>query len=94
LRLDLDTIRVFALSKLNWIRKQQAKLRNQAREAPREFLNRESHYFSGKRYLMQVVELAAPPKIELQHSTLVIYVRPGTNAAKRQRIIDHGIARN
>jgi predicted metal-dependent hydrolase len=88
LRLDLDTIRVFALSKLNWIRKQQAKLRNQAREAPREFLNRESHYFSGKRYLMQVVELAVPPKIELQHSTLVIYVRPGTNAAKRQRIID------
>ena len=27
LRMDLDTIRVYALSKLNWIRKQQAKLR-------------------------------------------------------------------
>jgi predicted metal-dependent hydrolase len=88
LRLDLDTIRVFALSKLNWIRKQQAKLRNQAREAPREFLNRESHYFNGKRYLLQVVELAAPPKIELQHNTLVLYVRTGTSAEKRQRIID------
>lgn len=29
LRMDLDTIRVYALSKLNWIRKQQAKLLGQ-----------------------------------------------------------------
>lgn len=41
LRMDLDTIRVYALSKLNWIRKQQAKLLGQDREVPREFLNRE-----------------------------------------------------
>lgn len=88
LRMDLDTIRVYALSKLNWIRKQQAKLRNQEREAPREFLNRESHYFNGKRFLLVVVEFDAPPQIELKHSTLVLYVRPGTTIEKRQRIID------
>jgi hypothetical protein len=88
LRMDLDTIRVYALSKLNWIRKQQAKLQGQAREAPREFLNRESHYFNGKRYLLKVVEYEAPPKIELKHSILVLYVRPDTPLEKRQRIID------
>lgn len=88
LRMDLDTIRVYALSKLNWIRKQQAKLRGQDREAPREFLNRESHYYSGKRYLLKVVEIEAPPKIELKHSTLVLYVRPGTSTEKRQSILD------
>ncbi len=88
LRLDLDTIRVYALSKLNWIRKQQAKFRGQERETPREFLNRESHYFKGKRYLLKIVELEAPPKIELKHSTLVLNVRPATPVEKRQRIID------
>ena len=88
LRMNLDTIRVYALSKLNWIRKQQAKLRGQDREAPREFLNRESHYYKGKRYLLRVVEHEAPPKIELEHSTLVIYVRPGTTTEKRQTILD------
>lgn len=88
LRMGLDTIRVFALSKLNWIRKQQAKLRGQEREAPRDFLNRESHYYNGKRFLLEVVEFEAPPKIELRHSTLVLYVRPGTPKEKRQRIID------
>ncbi len=47
LRMNLDTLRVFALSKLNWIRKQQQKLRAQERETPREYLDRESHYFWG-----------------------------------------------
>jgi len=88
LRMDLDTIRVYALSKLKWIKKQQAKQRAQAREAPREFLNRESHYYNGKRYLLKVVEVEAAPRIELKHSTLILYVRPGTNTEKRQRILD------
>ena len=88
LRMDLDTIRVYALSKLNWIKKQQAKHRGQNREAPREFLNRESHYYNGKRYLLKIVEFEASPKIELKHSTLVLYVRPSTSTDKRQSIID------
>ena len=43
-RMSLDTIRVFAVSKLGWIKQQQKKLREQERETPREYLNRESHY--------------------------------------------------
>ena len=33
-RMSLDTIRVFAISKLDWIKQQQAKLREQERETP------------------------------------------------------------
>jgi hypothetical protein len=43
-RMKLDTVRVFAISKLGWIRKQQEKLRRQEREPRREYLDRESHY--------------------------------------------------
>lgn len=88
LKLDMDTIRVYALSKLNWIRKQQEKFRGQVREAPREYLNRESHFFRGKRYLLKVVEKDAPPKIELKHKTMILRVRPDTSMEKRQIIID------
>jgi len=49
--MQLDTIRVFAISKLGWIKQQQTKLRQQERETPREYLDRESHYVWGKRYL-------------------------------------------
>jgi predicted metal-dependent hydrolase len=42
--MELDTIRVFAISKLAWIKSQQSKMRAQDREPPREYLDRESHY--------------------------------------------------
>ena len=87
-RMDLDTIRVFALSKLGWIKKQQIKLRNQERETPREFINRESHYFNGKRYLLKVIERDAAPKVVLKHSTIELYVRPKTDTKKREAILN------
>jgi predicted metal-dependent hydrolase len=46
-RMSLDTIRVFAISRLGWIKQQQKKLRGQERETPREYLDRESHYVWG-----------------------------------------------
>ena len=64
-RFDLDAIRIFAISKLGWIRKQQAKLQQQARESAREYVNRESHYYMGKRYLLKVSEVDVAPKVVL-----------------------------
>src|ERR1017187_6047527 len=67
-RTSLDTIRVFAISKLGWIKQQQQRLRGQDRETPREYLDRESHYVWGRRYLLKVVKELGAPKVELQHS--------------------------
>ena len=88
LRMDNDTIRVFALSKLGWIKQQQQKLRKQERELPREYIERESHYLWGKRYLLHVVEQDAPPKITLLHHELQLQVRPASTAEKRQEILE------
>lgn len=88
LHMNMDTIRVFALSKLGWIRRQQAKLRAQERETPREYLNRESHYLWGRRYLLKVVERDTPPSVELKHGTVLLGVRPGTDTDKRELILD------
>ena len=52
--MEMDAIRVFVISKLGWIKKQQNKICSQEREASREYLDRESHYFFGKRYLLKV----------------------------------------
>ena len=86
-RMSLDMIRVFAISKLGWIKQQQRKLREQERETPREYLNRESHYLWGKRYLLQVIEGDQAPSIETQHSRLLLRVRQGTTEEKKQEIM-------
>ena len=87
-RMSLDTIRVFAITKLEWIRQQQAKLREQERETPHEYLERESHYVWGKRYLLTVIESDEPPSIELQHNRMLLRVRPRTDEDKRQALVE------
>jgi predicted metal-dependent hydrolase len=87
-RMSLDTIRVFAISKLGWIKQQQWKLREQERETPREYLDRESHHVWGKRYLLKVIERDAPPEVELKHNKMLLQLRPATDEGKRQVVLD------
>jgi predicted metal-dependent hydrolase len=87
-RMRLDTIRVFAISKLGWIKQQQEKLQEQERETPREYLDRESHYLWGKRYLLKVIEGDAAPSVALPHSRMLLRVRPGTDAKKKRAIVE------
>ena len=80
--MSVETIRVFAASKIGWIKKQQAKLKGQEQEPPREYLDRESHYVWGKRYLLKVVEDEVAPSVEVQAG---LYVCVSAQApAKRQ----------
>ena len=88
LRMNLDTIRLFAISKLGWIRQQQKKLRNQEREAPREYLDRESHYLWGRRYLLRVAEVNAPASVEIKHRQLVLRVRNAAYEAEKLTVLD------
>jgi predicted metal-dependent hydrolase len=88
LRMDLDTIRVFAIAKLGWIRQQQKKMRGQERETPREYLDRESHYLWGKRYLLKLVDKDAAPRVELKHSQILLQTRPAAGEEKKQAILD------
>ena len=86
-RMDLETIRIFAISKLSWIKKQQTKLRNQEREAPREFTTRESHYYLGKRYLLQVLETENKPSVSIKHNKLLLHVKPNTDLKHKQILL-------
>jgi predicted metal-dependent hydrolase len=87
-RMSIDTIRVFAISRLDWIRKQQRKLREQERESSREYIDRESHYLWGKRYLLTIRESDEPPAIELKHRRMLLRVRPGATEQKREALIE------
>lgn len=84
LQMDLESIRLFSISKLGWIRKQQEKFKNQKREAPREYVTRESHYYLGKRYLLKVIEQNTAPKVVLKHSTIELYIRKGAYITQRE----------
>ena len=83
----LEVARAYAITRLSWIREQQEKLRNQARETPREFIERESHYLWGRRHLLTVIERDTKPSVTVDHKRITLSVRPGSDHAKRASII-------
>lgn len=85
--MKLDTIRVYAISKLSWIKKQQAKLQVQEKETPREYLDRESHYVRGRRYLLKIVEAAQTPNVELKHNHMFLTVRTDFGREKKEALV-------
>ena len=83
----LEVARAYAASKLGWIRDQQAKIRGQARETPREFVERESHYLWGRRYLLSVREEDVKPFVKISHRNITLTVRPGSTREKRESVM-------
>jgi len=88
-RMGLAAIRAFALSKLDWIKRQQVKVREQEREVPRAYVDGESHYVWGKHHVLSVSESDERPSIELEHSRMLLRVRPRTDDRKRHALMEH-----
>lgn len=86
-RMDLDAIRLFAVTKIGWIRKQRRKVQQQARETRREVLDNESHFVWGKRYLLRVREDEKGPCFALSHAHLTMRVEASATAAKRKAML-------
>lgn len=84
----LEVARAYAISKLGWIRDQQTKLLTQARETPRQYVERETHHLWGRRYLLSVVEKDAKPAVTRDHRRITLTVRPGGTLAKRESVMD------
>jgi predicted metal-dependent hydrolase len=84
----LDVARAYAISKIGWIRNQQTILKIQARETPRQFIERETHVLWGRRYLLSVVEKEVKPSVTLDHRRITLTVRPGSSLEKRQEVMD------
>jgi predicted metal-dependent hydrolase len=87
-RMNMEAIRLFAISKLPWIKQHQRKLRSQEREPARDYIDRESHYVWGKRYLLRLVEISGPPRVELRPRALALHCRTDLPQEKRAAALE------
>ena len=83
-----EAIKLFAVSKLGWIKRHQRTFVSQDRETAREFVSGESHYFNGKRYLLKVIEQDAVPRVEVQHKKIELYVRKNSTTIQRATVLN------
>lgn len=88
LSVDDEAVRLAVLTRLAWIRRQQARFREQARQSRREAVSGETHYFQGRRCRMRLREAVGRSSVRLRGtSTLELTVPPGTAAEDRERVV-------
>src|SRR3989304_1259822 len=75
LKIDDEAVHLFAISKLAWIKKQKLKFETQERQSERRFVSGESHYYKGRRYLLNVSYHKAAPGVEIRKNNIDLYVR-------------------
>src|SRR4028119_661015 len=82
LKVNDEAVRLFAISKIAWIKKHQANFKAQERQSKREFVSGETHYFQGKRYLLNVIYHKGSPKVQVRNNTYIdLYIREGSDEA-------------
>ena len=88
LTFDDEAVRMAVITRLGWIRQQQARFERQERQSQREFVTGESHYFKGRRYRLDVMERDCPPKVWLPNNTKIgLSVRPGSDRDTREAVV-------
>ncbi len=81
-------VRVAVIGKLRWIRRQQASFEGQARQSERAMVAGETHYYLGRRYRLEVVNVEGPSRVVLRNRTVMeLRVRVGADVAERERVL-------
>lgn len=94
-KIDDEAIRLFAISKLSWIRKNQAKQINQERQSERQFVSGESHYYKGQRYLLNVIHHTGYAKVKIRTKKYIdLYVKPDYTREQRENVITNWYRKN
>jgi predicted metal-dependent hydrolase len=82
-----ESIRQFAASKLQWIKKHRERIRRNVK-AKNQLKNDEIHFVWGKPYNLELIVKKGYSKIVLQDETMKFYVPLGAAKEKKQKILD------
>ena len=83
-----EAVRLAVISRLGWIKRQRRRFHSQERQSAREYVARESHYFLGRRYLLNVTEQDGPSQVSRRGNTILeLRVPQGASRHKREQIL-------
>lgn len=83
-----EAVRLAVISRLGWIKRQRKRFHSQERQSAREYVSRESHYFLGRRYLLNVIEHDGPSQVSSRgNKILELRVSKGASRHRREQIL-------
>lgn len=79
-----DALRMFAVSRIAWIKKQRRNFIDQARQTKRQYVSGESYYVWGRRYRLEVVYSSIRNNVHLSGNKLILQVRKDSTDVQRE----------
>ena len=83
-----DAIRMFAVSRIAWIKKQRQKFVEQPRQTDRKYVTGESYYLWGKRYRLDVIFSNVRNDISISGQKIILQVRKDSTPQQRANVMD------
>lgn len=83
-----DALRMFAVSRIAWVKKQKQKFRDQARQTKRQYVSGESYYVWGRRYRLEIVYSSIRNDVRISGNKLVLQVRKDSTDAQRENTLN------
>ena len=83
-----EYIRSFVISKIDWIRNQQVKVRSRKRAEPAKYVTGEKLYFDGKELELSVIAYAGNPKAIVSGESMILYVRDVLDKDGTKRLVE------
>jgi len=95
LKVDDEAVRLFAISKLSWIKKNQAKYINQERQSERKYVGGESHYYKGQRYILNIIHHTGYTKVVIRSKKFMdLYVKKDYSTEQRTNVLNNWYRKN
>lgn len=87
-QMDDDTIRMFVKGRIEWIKKQQGKMKYRKEEVLR-YETGEEHYLWGKPYTMKVVHIGGCRDVYLQGNQLILNTKKDSTPEEREKQVQN-----
>lgn len=89
LRVNDEAVRLAVIDKLAWLKQHREAFLGQERQSARECISRESHFYFGHRYLLELIEEDGPTRVKIQGKTrIVLRVSPNSDVQRREEILN------
>ena len=82
-----DAVRLAVITRLGWIRQQQAKFAAQARQSARSYVSGETYFHLGAAYRLRVLRREGAPKVRIAGDRLELTVPSASDRDYRERVV-------
>jgi len=82
-----EAIRLFAITKIGWVKRQIEKFKSQPRQTEREYVSGESHYIWGRRYKLEIKHSSSANNVQIKAHKLILTVREASTQQQRENVM-------